>query len=90
MGDYDPNSFTAVLSRLDTSVSSVVNSVEALRMESQAAYKRLHERLDSHDTELNTLRTAEAVRKREQKWAVAAIAAMGWGINAFIAWVRGS
>ena len=90
MENYDPQSFTAVLSRLDTSVNNVVNSVESLRSESRAAYARLHERLDTHEKDLSDLRTNEAVRKREQKWAVAAIAAIGWGINAAIAWARGS
>lgn len=92
MGDpaYDPNSFTAVLSRLDTNVGSCVSSIDSLRGEFKEAHKRLHERLDAHDAELTTLKTNEAIRKREQKWAVAAIAAIGWGINAAIAWVRGS
>jgi hypothetical protein len=86
---YEPNSFTAVLSRLDTSVAACVASVDALKNEFQSAHVRLHERLDEHEQDLRALKTAEAVRKKEVKWAVAIVAMVGWGINAVISWYRG-
>ena len=87
---YEPNSFTAVLTRLDTKVDTVVASLVDLKTEFKEAHQRLHKRLDTHEEDLRALKSSEAVRKKEMKWAVALIALIGWGINAALAWMRGA
>lgn len=85
---YQPNSVTAVLSRLETNVGMCVDSLGRLDSEFCSAHKRLHERLDAQDVDLQALKTQEAVRGRQVKWAVAIIAAVGWALNALISWRR--
>jgi hypothetical protein len=87
---YEPNSFTAVLSRLETNVGSCVDALEALRSDYKEGQRRLHERLDSHEEDIGRLKEADTIRKREVKWAVAIIAVVGWAANAAIAWIRGT
>jgi hypothetical protein len=89
-GQYDPNSLNAVLSRLELGLSGCNSSLSAFREEFKVADRRLHGRLDSHEKDLVDLKEAEATRTKIVKWSVAAIAVVGWAINAVISWKRGS
>lgn len=88
--NYNPNSFTAVLSRLETGILNCGEALGSLRTEFKEAHVRLHERLDMHEKDLVDLKTNEAVRDKQVKLAVAIIAVIGWGVNALITWKRGA
>jgi hypothetical protein len=86
---YQKNSVTAVLSRLELGITNCSDSIAGLRTEFKDAHTRLHERLDAHEKDLVDLKTSEAIRDKQVKWAVGIIAFVGWALNALITWRRG-
>lgn len=84
MSDFNPNSPDAMFAAILLRIQELKDGQESIRGDFQLANATVHRRVDDCATEISKLKTAEEVRKREVKWAVAGIAVIGWVINALI------
>ncbi len=83
---FDPNSHTALFATILERVGEVKEGQAAMRRDFADQQKRVFDRLDTHAAQITVLETSDAVRARQVKWAVTAIAVIGWGVNALISW----
>ena len=88
---YEPNSVTAVLSRLETTLNGVADTQKSMRIEAVEVYKRVHERIDETNLAIaaqaksvSDLQTTDKIRTRLAAAGVMVAAVVGWLINVII------
>lgn len=88
--NFDPNStqamFATILGKLDnhgSQLTAIWDEAKTSRCEATA-------RFEQQASDIQGLKTADKLHTARLKWAVAAVAVVGWGINAYIAWKRGA
>lgn len=90
MSDFEPNStnamFATIIGKLEDhskQLNTVWGEVKTAR---EDATRRFREQAD----DIAQLKTSDKLHTARLKWAVAAVAVVGWGINAYISWCRGA
>jgi hypothetical protein len=78
--------FAAILEKL----GGAERQLTAVWSEIKEARKENNERFEQHAKDIRELKEANKLHDAKLKWGVAIIAVLGWGINAYISWKRGS
>ena len=80
----------AMFATIIAKLTSTDIQVAAVWSEIKAARKENNERFEEHSNDIRSLKEANKLHDAKLKWGVAIIAVLGWGINAYISWKRGS
>lgn len=83
MSDFNPNGLNEKLATVIERLDELKLSSKEARDEARANFMAVHRRVDKQDSEIQALKTEDAIRARQAKWAVALAGVFGW---AFALW----
>lgn len=83
---YDPHNPNALFAVILDRVEDLKKSHKEVRDEMKGTHEHFYIRLREHDEELARLKTEDAVRGRQTKWALAIAGIISWVIGTFINW----
>ena len=90
MSDFDPRSTQAMFATILEKLDNHGGQLTAIWDEAKTSRQEATKRFEQQASDIQSLKAADKIHTARLKWAVGAVAVIGWGINAYISWKRGA
>lgn len=83
---YDPNSISAVLSRLETKADESKEAFTQMKADFEVFKERIWTVIKEDREAIQDLKTSDAVRNKAVTVILSAAALLGWAIDLYVSW----
>jgi hypothetical protein len=88
--DFNPHSVNATLGTIIQRLDDLKEGQLSARTDFLRSQERVYERFEAHANDIAALKTSDALRVKQVKWAVGGISVVGWLANAWLTWKHGA